>query len=297
MSQTRGNSVDPRPTFGLGLTSGEGPDDYQIAIRVQSEALLGSARVEAVVAAVGGEADVQFVGIPRPFSGGGSQPLTDRARPLVPGCSISTTTEASAGTLGCFVVDDESTYLLSNSHVIADFGSGHEGLPIVQPGRLDGGSEPADVVASLGRAVPVDPASWNLADAAIAHLESPEFDTKISGIGAPGQTATTPDIGDHVAKRGRTTSITAGTIRATHVNLKIDWPDTLVEFTDLVEIVADNPADAFGAPGDSGSLIVATAGCSPVALLMAGGPVSGGVIVVYAVPMTTVLRELGVRMA
>ena len=81
MSRTEGKSVDPRPTFGVGLTSGEGPDDYWIAIRVQSEELLGSARVDAVVAAVGGEADVQFVGIPRPFSNGGSAPLIDRVRP------------------------------------------------------------------------------------------------------------------------------------------------------------------------------------------------------------------------
>ena len=290
-----GALVDPRPTFGLGLTTGTGPEDFQIAVLVQDEAFLGSARVEAVVEAAGGEADVQFVGIPEAYSAAHSGPR-DRARPLVPGCSISSVTTRSAGTLGCFVEDDDGTYILSNSHVIADFGTASAQLETVQPGRLDGGAAPSDVVAALTRAVPVDPSAANLADAAIAELNSAEFDVEIPGIGTVSRRAGVPDIGDKVVKRGRTTGLTAGTIRTVNVNIKIRWPDTLVEFTDLVLITTEDPADHFGKPGDSGSLIVGSDDNAPLALLMAGGR-SGGETRVYGVPMGTVLSELAVRMA
>jgi hypothetical protein len=298
MSRSEGAAVDPRPTFGLGLTGGQGPDDYRIAVRVQDKNLLGSARLEAVVEAVSGEADVSYVGLLEPFAGVPPSPTppVDRVRPSVPGCSISTTTTVSAGTLGCVVTDEDGTYLLSNSHVIADFGAATPGMQIVQPGRVDGGAAPADVIGALARAVPVDPTALNVADAAIATVDPNDINPMIPGIGRPGVIPADPDIGDGVAKRGRTTDVTRGTVRSINVNLKVRWPNALVEFADLVEIEGEPPTPVFSAPGDSGSLMVMAADLAPVALLMAGGNRAGKTLV-YGIPMTIVLRELDVRLA
>ncbi len=294
MTRSEGAAVNPRPTFGVGLTAGRGPDDFLIAVRVQDEDLLGSSRLEAVVEAVNGEAHVEYVGILEPFTDAPT-PLAGRARPLVPGCSISSTTSIAAGTLGCFVEDENGTYLLSNSHVVADFGAAGPGLPIVQPGQLDGGSAPADVIGGLNRAVPVDLTALNVADAAIATVDRSGIEPTIPGVGRPGAIPPDPDIGDEVSKRGRTTALTRGTVRSINVNLKVRWPDALVEFADLVEIEADDPTVNFAAPGDSGSLIVLGREVAPLALLVAGRTVNGKARV-YGTPMAIVLRELSVSM-
>lgn len=297
MTRSEGSPVSPQPTFGVGLTAGAGPEDFRIAVLVQDQELLGSARLEAVVEAANGEADVEYVGVPAPFAAlpPSSTPLVDRMRPLVPGCSISTTSANAAGTLGCFVKDEHGTYLLSNSHVVADHGAAALGLSIVQPGLLDGGSDPADVVGQLSRAVPVDPTALNVADAAIAVVDADGIEPAIPGIGRPGAAPPDPAIGDRVTKRGRTTDVTTGTVRLTNLNLKFRWPDELIEFADLVAIETDNSAVEFGAPGDSGALIVIATDLAPLALLVAGGPV-GGKTRVYGTRMSDVLRELAVSM-
>jgi len=297
MTQSEGAAIDPRPRFGVGLTAGNSPGDFRIAVRVQDQKLLGSAQLEAIVEKVNGEADVEYVGLLQPFAAvpPSATPPVDRVRPLVPGCSISSTTGVSAGTLGCFVEDKDGTYFLSNSHVVADFGAAAPGLPIVQPGKLDGGNDPADVTGGFARAVPVDPTALNVADAAIATVDKNGIDPTIPVIGRPTDSPPDPDIGDRVAKRGRTTDVTTGTVRSINVNLKVLWPNDPVEFADLIEIEADDPRRSFAAPGDSGSLIVIAKGVAPLALLVAGGT-NNGKTVVYGTPMTAVLRELAVSM-
>lgn len=297
MVRSEGAAVDARPTFGVGLTTGRDSGDYRIAVRVQDDQLLGSARLEAIIDAVNGEADVEYVGLVTPFAApphSHASP-TERVRPLVPGCSVSSETTVSAGTLGCFVQDGDGTYALSNSHVVADFGAAAPGLAILQPGRLDGGNAPADIAGALSRAVPVDASALNVADAALARVDPNGVDTTIPGIGRPRSIPSDPDVGSLVAKRGRTTGMTMGTVRSIKMNLKVQWPNALVEFADLVEIEHQNPAADFAAAGDSGSLILTPDERAPVALLVAGGIVNGKTLV-YGTPMATVLRELAVSM-
>jgi len=40
-------------------------------------------------------------------------------------------------------------YILSNSHVLADEGTGAVGDRVIQPGKYDGGAAPGDVIAEL----------------------------------------------------------------------------------------------------------------------------------------------------
>jgi hypothetical protein len=297
MTKSEGSAIDPRPRFGVGLTAGKAPDDFRIALRVQDEKLLGSAQLEAVIEKVNGEADVEYVGVLEPFAAKPPSPTppTNRVRPLVPGCSISSTATVSAGTLGCFVEDQDGTYVLSNSHVVADFGAAAPGLAIVQPGKLDGGNDPADVIGGLARGVPVDPTALNVADAALVRVDENGIDPTVPGIGRPTSTPPDPDVGDRVAKRGRTTDVTTGSVRSINMNLKVLWPNDPVEFADLVEIESDHSGTDFAAAGDSGSLIVIAGDVAPLALLVAGGTANGRTLV-YGTPMATVLRELAVSM-
>lgn len=64
---------------------------------------------------------------------------TKKIRPLRPGCSIGHK-NITAGTFGCVVYKDGSSYLLSNNHVLANENSAEIGDPILQPGVYDGGT-------------------------------------------------------------------------------------------------------------------------------------------------------------
>ncbi|MDX2162477.1 MAG: hypothetical protein SF162_14215 [bacterium] len=79
----------------------------------------------------------------------------DRFRPLIPsGVSIGHR-GITAGTLGTIVKDKRTgeALILSNNHVLANSNDAMVGDAIVQPGPMDGGKDPADVVARLERFV------------------------------------------------------------------------------------------------------------------------------------------------
>jgi delta-aminolevulinic acid dehydratase/porphobilinogen synthase len=52
----------------------------------------------------------------------------------------------TAGTLGCLVkktaVDDDEIFILSNNHVLADSNQAQIGNDIIEPSKLDGGTDP-----------------------------------------------------------------------------------------------------------------------------------------------------------
>lgn len=291
-----GTGVDPRPTFGVGLSPGAHADDYRIAIRVQDKKLLGGARVAAVVDEVGGEADVVFVGLLKPFADAATPSPMQRARPLVPGASISLATDTGAGTLGCFVRDANETYLLSNSHVLTSHGTVAPQASVLQPATFDGGSATADQVATVTRAVAMDVTQFNVADCAIAELDADHtaVNTAIPGVGQPSTRSREAELGMPVVKRGRTTNVTMGTVTGVSLNLKFEWPQGAMELVDLIEVTADIGAADFAGAGDSGSLILSEIDLRPAALLIGGGPTSTGRVVVYGTPIATVLGELNV---
>lgn len=100
--------------------------------------------------------------------------FTARERPAPSGISIGPPiigTTISAGTLGCLVTDlsDGSLCILSCNHVLANENLGKTGDPILQPGSIDGGTNPADLVATLKRFQVIN-ASGNTVDCAIAQV-------------------------------------------------------------------------------------------------------------------------------
>lgn len=77
----------------------------------------------------------------------------DRYRPTIPsGVSIGHY-KVTAGTLGTIVKDRTTSelFILSNNHVLANCNDAVPGDSILQPGAIDGGQNPADMVAKLER--------------------------------------------------------------------------------------------------------------------------------------------------
>ena len=124
------------------------------------------------------------------------------------GISVSVARDFSAGTLGGLVRDRTTgdLMILSNWHVLAAERWVAAGLPICQPGRLDGGM-PYDVVATTTRH-----AMRQNIDAAVATLtgDRPLINDQLN-IGSVTGVAL-PRLGMRVTKSGRTTGVTEGII-------------------------------------------------------------------------------------
>jgi hypothetical protein len=96
--------------------------------------------------------------------------FTARERPAVTGISVGHIA-ITAGTIGPVVTDntDGSACILSNNHVLANENAATVGDAIVQPGPFDGGTDPADRIATLKRFVMINP-TGSTVDCAIAQV-------------------------------------------------------------------------------------------------------------------------------
>lgn len=181
-------------------------------------------------------------------------------RPLIGGiscgpCRLIGGTDLTTGTLGCLVVDRESPgdlMLLSNYHVLC--GSDDDqaiGDTIVQPGRVDGGSCPDEVVATLTR--------WEVGgsvDCAVATLaEGITAVPQIEEIGAIIGTGEV-ELGDAVKKRGRTSRLKHGIVDSIDLSTTTDFG--AIGSITLTGQIGISPLanDVFGESGDSGSAVV-----------------------------------------
>jgi hypothetical protein len=285
-------------TIALGITKGNGRDDFQLAVRVQHPQLVDSPEIARLRELAHGEADVRYVGIVRPMQAPWHQ---SRCRPLRIGCSVGHF-NVTAGTLGAFVTDANQggTYLLSNNHVLADENRSQAGDPILQPGKYDNGAQPADVVAELTRFVPIDFKGRNIVDCAIAKLYgSIPFDVdSLDTLGRlHGQRTAPIDIGVVVRKVGRTTGVTTGTISVIELDdVAVNYDQGVAEFDSQIEIESAGPG-VFSAGGDSGSLIVDEEN-DALGLLFAGSDQRGknGLGLTYANPLGDVLAGLSVNL-
>lgn len=99
----------------------------------------------------GVKTDVLEIGYPRAYDS-----PTGRFRPMPCGISIGHY-QITAGTLGAIVTDIQTgeKLILSNNHVLANSNNALVGDPILQPGPIDGGQNPGDVVARLERFVQI----------------------------------------------------------------------------------------------------------------------------------------------
>jgi hypothetical protein len=195
------------------------------------------------------------------------------------------------GTLGAIVKDNATgnPFCLSNFHVMCIDNGSHVGDQMCQPGRVDGGSCPADVVGSLQRsslAATVDCAVCDIA-AGIGYV------CEVLEIGQVAGTAVAV-LDAPVRKRGRTTGLTYGFVDGIHASVNIDYGDGIGmrTLTNQVSIRPDTAHNAlFSDHGDSGSVIM-DANRNVMSLLFAGssdGHTLGN-------PIADVLSALNVNM-
>jgi len=198
-----------------------------------------------------------------------------------------------SGTLGALVSDGTKEYILSNNHVLARTDQATVGEDISQPGLIDVGCQAssAAIVADFTRAVTL---GQNV-DCAIAELRSGQMDSSgfIEDIGVPSSTPASPSIGLGVAKSGRTTGFTTGSVASINTSVNVQYQKNcgsgkkfVVSYTNQVVI----NSNTFSAGGDSGSLIVTNNSAhQPVALLFAGSSTT-----TIGNPISEVLSKLGV---
>ena len=205
-----------------------------------------------------------------------------------------------SGTLGSMVQDtDGNQYILSNNHVIADQNKAKPGQLIVQPGLVDVQCLKAtsDAVATFSRKVRLKfGGGKNTIDAAIAAVNAGEVSPEILNIGETASSTATPTIGLAVQKMGRTSCLTTGVIAALNANVKVNYSETkkpkYAKFVNQILVTGSSLTPTFGAPGDSGSLILTQDVCpQPVALLFAGSA-----SVTIANPISDVMSGLDVSM-
>lgn len=208
---------------------------------------------------------------------------TFRIRPAPGGVSVGRADSRSAGTLGCLVRrssgdEPDRLLILTNNHVIADVNAGQFGDPIVQPGRLDGGSVPGDQIAALERFVRIDfSGGENLVDCATAWADPEQVRPDIVYLrdGRPQffRVSSQPlDCRENllVGKSGRTTQLTSGDIESCTATVTVRFGDRTALFVDQIA-VRGRDGD-FSRPGDSGSLVWSLdEERRPVGLLFAGG--------------------------
>lgn len=190
----------------------------------------------------------------------------------------------TAGTAGCLVsrAGSAARYVLSNNHVLANAsdvappGSATSACAVnddlLQPGPLDGGTRPANVVARLTSWVPLNfSGAPNQVDAAIAEVTSVgHFTPDITHIGTIALPSVPASLYQSVRKWGRTTNHTVGVIMDLAATIRVRYGTQLALFDDQLGIQGVGAAP-FSAGGDSGSLIVDAVTKQPVGLLFAGG--------------------------
>ena len=198
-----------------------------------------------------------------------------------------------SGTLGALVTDGTNQYILSNNHVLGRSDAANAGEDISQPGLIDSNCNVSTVVADFTTAVPL---GQNV-DAAIAQLRPGLMvsNGEIEDIGVPSSTVVAPSVGLAVAKSGRTTGFTTGTIGSINTSVSVQYQagcgqgkKFVVSYTGQIVI----NSSTFSAGGDSGSLITTNnAAHNPVGLLYAGSSSS-----TIANPIGEVLTKLSNRL-
>lgn len=175
----------------------------------------------------------------------------------------------SAGTLGAKVLDNVTgdEMILSNWHILVGDPDVAPGLPTLQPGRLDGGTDQDDI-AILSR--------WVLGpfDAAVAKINGrrPVRTTTLEGM--PITAAANPQLGMRVWKSGRTTGRTKGFIDGIKMTTSLNYGragnKVMREVFRIIPLPGATSDAEVSLGGDSGSVWVDTASGRAVGLHFAG---------------------------
>lgn len=309
--------LDPGRRLFVGY-SRAGKNDYRLELRVQREGSLAHEAALEFKAKAKGEANlgiVERVSVPSISVALGTdphKPLGDARRPLHIGVSIGHK-NSGPGTLGAFVGTSAGDAILSNCHVLALSGRidpKDQNAPhyIYQPGKPDVPYLRGEFrIAQVHELIDISSSSANRVDAAVASLLPDIANNHLGNTVPPGSW---PDAGKHigpiiaprdvegavVAKLGRTTGYTTGTVSAIDTTAIVDIPGLgNAYFENLLEITTPIKKPWSG-PGDSGSLVFDRASLGAVGLHFAAGEIrleGRRLHVGYACHLQNVKKALG----
>jgi len=189
-----------------------------------------------------------------------------RLRPI-PGGVSSGSLKVGAGTNAGRVIDKTTglKMLLSCYHVFL----GDVGDPIIQPGKLDGGRYPDDVIGYIERFIEIKPPpETNIIDACIARPVSQDLvSEEVLDIGIVNGIQEAK-VGMKVKKSGRSCGLMEATVMDTNATIKVDG------YSFGEAIFEDQIITSFFAlPGDSGSIAVSADTNAAVGMIFAGSEV------------------------
>ena len=287
MSLASARHIDSAGVLGVGVSGGAVPGQPSLVVYVESEANEEQVRRE-IVDTMGVQAassdelsvEVEVTGPIEIYTSNRS-----KFRPAPAGASVGHF-KITAGTIGGWARGrgnrSRRQLMVSNNHVLANSNAGRFGDSIIQPGRADGGANPADRIAILERFVTINFAAGatNFLDCATGwcwpNRVRREHVYHRGGSTArffrTGNSVIQPRVNMVVGKTGRTTDLTQGTIRATGVSINVNYgPAGVAHFRDQFSVRSTN-SQTFSAGGDSGSFVWQwNRRLSPVGLLFAGG--------------------------
>lgn len=221
---------------------------------------------------------ISFLPMSSPLADGGANHQKRNTHFGVSGGNVNDVSRrfCCSGTLGSLVQAGGTQYVLSNNHVLGLAGNATPGDVISQPGLVDSNCQVSTLVADFT----VAPALSSNVDAAIAQLRTRQMDSTgyIEDIGTISSVVKAPSVGLAVAKSGRTTGFTTGSISSINTTVSVKYPTECgghkgPTFTFTNQVVVSG--SGFSAGGDSGSLIVSDNSChQPVGLLFAGSSTS-----------------------
>jgi len=279
---------------GVGEKTVDGIPINQLAVKVFVKEKLSESQIssEALVPeSLGGvPTDVDVTGEVNAHS------FTARLRPAPGGVSIGNCNRVHAGTLGCLVTRANQLFILSNNHVMAVVNAGPVGVGISQPGRLDGGVCPQDIIARLTQWIPiVFGTQCNFVDGAIARTSPNLVDRRILRPGGVRQQLVAPDVAAAlnmlVQKSGRTTQYRRGIVDAINVTVDVSYAPLGGVARFCRQFRVRGMGSIFSDRGDSGSLVTTFPRNNPVGLLFAGNAANN---VTFCNPIRTVLTAFGV---
>ncbi|MGH2538391.1 MAG: hypothetical protein ACRDHL_13425 [Candidatus Promineifilaceae bacterium] len=215
------------------------------------------------------------------------------AGPVPLGVSIGSR-YTTAGTLGAKVIDRASgaAMILSNWHVLAGRRDAPAGLPIWQPGWIDGGTREENTIARLSR--------WQLGpvDAAVAELSGEREVDSQTMEGQPIEAAGEPHLGMLVWKSGRSSGYTLGLIDGLRMTVPMTYQGAgTVSLAECFRVVPRPGAGAIeiSMGGDSGAVWVDEASGRAVGLHVAG-EIGASPEYALAHNINVVLEALAVRL-
>lgn len=207
------------------------------------------------------------------------------------GSSISSANEASAGTLGALVRDQNGVlYGLTNNHVVGGNNHTPSAMPVVAPGVIDaqpGGIDPFTIghFHQLLPLMPGDQANINVSlnlDAAIFKIKDPDLVSSKQGVEFDTPATVTDPVDQMIVEKvGRTTGHRVGRVVGKYLHpLRVLCENATYNFKaeiwfDGVHVVHGTNGRTFSEGGDSGSLVVGRNANNErvaVGIVFAGGP-------------------------